>query len=51
MRQVMKEENIIHVEERIQSIEAKAKLLSDKDLKVTKKMWKEWITCVNRWEI
>lgn len=46
----MKEENIIHVKQGTQSIEAKAEMLQaltlpDKDLKITiNNMWKEWIT-------
>lgn len=56
MRQVIKEENIIHMKERIQTTKAKAGLLQilevpDKDFKINIKMWKEWITCVNRLEI
>lgn len=57
MRQVIKEENIIHIKEKIQTTEAKAELLQqileipDKVFKINIKMWKEWITCVNRWEI
>lgn len=45
MREVIKEENIIHIKEKIQTTEAKAELLQileipDKDFKINIKMWK-----------
>lgn len=56
MKQVVKEEDTIHVKERTQSIEANTEMFQvlespDRDFKETMiNRWKGWMTCVNRWE-
>lgn len=57
MKQVVKEEDMLHVKERTQLIEANTEMfqalkLPDRDFKEARiNKWKGWMTCVNRWEL